>query len=454
MELFSTLLAFIVALGVLIVFHEFGHYLVARLAGVKVLRFSVGFGTPVWVKRFGDDQTEWAIGAFPLGGYVKMLDEREGPVAAHERHRAFNVQPVARRIAIVAAGPIANFLLAVLLYWMLFVHGVPGMRPLVGDPVPGTPASAIQLASGDLITRVGDKPVATWQELRWELLDQAVRRAAVVLEVHHAGGNIGFPRLDLSGIRSEDVDSDLLQAIGLTRYNPPMAPRFGRLTDDGAARRAGLQEGDLVMSIDGVAISQWDQVVAAVRGAPDRSLRIVVERHGNTVGLEVVPESTNEGSIRIGRIGAAPQIDPKDIELLMTEVRYPPLAAAWRAIDRMAEVSTFTLKMLGRMIAGEVSLSNLSGPITIADYAGQSAQLGLLAYLNFLALISISLGVLNLLPVPVLDGGHLMYYLVEIIKGSPVSERALEIGQQIGMVLLFSLMAFALYNDINRLFGG
>lgn len=454
MELLFTLIAFIVALGVLIVFHEFGHYLIARLAGVKVLRFSVGFGAPVWMKRFGADQTEWAIGAFPLGGYVKMLDEREGPVAPQERHRAFNVQPVGRRIAIVAAGPIANFLLAVLLYWLLFLHGVPGLKPVIGEPATGTPASAIQLSAGDLIAKVGDKPVATWQELRWELLDLAVRRASVVLEVHHAGGSISFQRLDLSAIRSEDIDSDLLQAIGLTRYNPPMAPRLGRLIDGGAAQRAGLQEGDLVLSIDGRAVSQWDELVEAVRGAPGRTLRLGIERGGLAVQIAVTPDTEAEGAARIGRIGAVPLVDEKEFEHLLTEVRYPPLTAFWRSIARTAEVSVFTVKMLGRMIVGDVSLKNLSGPITIADYAGQSAQLGWLAYLNFLALISISLGVLNLLPVPVLDGGHLMYYLVEIIKGSPVSDRALEIGQQVGIVLLFSLMAFALYNDINRLFGG
>lgn len=454
MGLLFTLIAFIVALGVLIVFHEFGHYLIARLAGVKVLRFSVGFGAPVWMKRFGADQTEWAIGAFPLGGYVKMLDEREGPVAPQERHRAFNVQPVGRRIAIVAAGPIANFLLAVLLYWLLFLHGVPGLKPVIGEPATGTPASAIQLSAGDLIAKVGDKPVATWQELRWELLDLAVRRASVVLEVHHAGGSISFQRLDLSAIRSEDIDSDLLQAIGLTRYNPPMAPRLGRLIDGGAAQRAGLQEGDLVLSIDGRAVSQWDELVEAVRGAPGRTLRLGIERGGLAVQIAVTPDTEAEGAARIGRIGAAPLVDEKEFEHLLTEVRYPPLTAFWRSIARTAEVSVFTVKMLGRMIVGDVSLKNLSGPITIADYAGQSAQLGWLAYLNFLALISISLGVLNLLPVPVLDGGHLMYYLVEIIKGSPVSDRALEIGQQVGIVLLFSLMAFALYNDINRLFGG
>ncbi|HWQ37633.1 MAG TPA: RIP metalloprotease RseP [Burkholderiales bacterium] len=450
----STIAAFLVALGVLIVFHELGHYLIARLCGVRVLRFSIGFGTPLWSRRFGADRTEWVIAAFPLGGYVKMLDEREGPVAAEERHRAFNVQPVAKRVAIVAAGPLANFLLAVFLYWALFLHGVPGVKPVVGEPLPGTPAASARLQPGDLIAKVGDRPVATWQDLRWELLDHALRRATVPLEVHRADGHIRFARLDLAGIGAEDIDSDLLEAIGLTRFNPPIQPVLGRLTQDGAARRDGLREGDRVLEIDGRAVGQWEEVVAAVRGAPGRPLRLTVERDGRALDIRVTPDLAVEGQATIGRIGAAPRIDEKEFEWLLTEVRYGPLEAARKAVARMGEVSLFTLKMLGRMIVGDVSLKNLSGPITIADYAGQSAQLGWLAYLNFLALISISLGVLNLLPVPVLDGGHLMYYLVEIIKGSPVSQRALEVGQQVGIVLLFGLMAFALYNDINRLLGG
>jgi regulator of sigma E protease len=454
MNILSTLLAFVVALGVLIVFHELGHYFVARLAGVKVLRFSVGFGRPVWSRKFGPDATEWAIGAFPLGGYVKMLDEREGPVRPEERPRAFNVQPVGKRIAIVAAGPIANFLLAVLLYWVLFLHGIPGLKPVLGTPLPDTPAAAARLESGDLVLKVAGKPVATWQELRWELLEHAVQRAVVPLEIEHVRGNLSFPRLDLSGITTDQIDTDLLHAIGLTRFNPAVKPVIGRLTAEGAAQRDGLKEGDLILAIDSRRIEQWEELVQAVRAAPERSLRIRVERGGTTIELTVRPDRVSEGKETIGRLGAAPKVDEEQIAKLVTEVRYPPLEAAQKAFARMAEVSTFTLKMLGRMVIGDVSLKNLSGPITIADYAGQSAQMGWLAYLNFLALISISLGVLNLLPVPVLDGGHLMYYLVEIIKGSPVSERALEVGQQVGLVLLFSLMAFALYNDINRLFGG
>jgi regulator of sigma E protease len=454
MHIVSTIAAFIVALAVLIVFHEFGHYLVARLAGVKVLRFSVGFGSPLISRKMGRDQTEWVVAAVPLGGYVKMLDEREGDVSESERHRAFNRQPVAKRFAIVAAGPIANFLLAIALYWVLFLHGVPGLRPIIGDAPAGTPAAQAQLAAGDRIDKVGGADVASWQDLRWALLDHAVRRDIVALEVHSENGTVSFPKLDLSGVTADDIDSDLLAAIGVTRFNPPIAPVIGRLVDGGAAKRDGLQQGDRVTSIAGVPVERWDQIVEAVRSAPGLPLAFELDRAGAVVRVDVVADSVQEDGKNIGRIGAAPEIDEAQMQKLMTEIRYGPVEAVWRAAVKMGEVSAFTVKMLGRMIVGDVSLKNLSGPLTIADYAGQSAQLGWLSYLNFLALISISLGVLNLLPVPVLDGGHLMYYLVEIVKGSPVSDRALEIGQQVGIVLLFSLMAFALFNDLNRLFGG
>jgi regulator of sigma E protease len=454
MSIFSTVIAFVVALGVLIVFHELGHYLIARLCGVKVLRFSLGFGQPLWRRKFGADQTEWAVSAFPLGGYVKMLDEREGPVAPEERHRAFNRQPVATRFAIVLAGPVANFLLAILLYWMLFLHGVPGMRPVVGEPVPGTPAASARIAPGELIARIDGADVATWQDLRWALLEHSMRKGTVELEMHTERGDIQFRRLDLSSIGPEKIDVDLLQAIGLTRYQPALKPVIGRLIAGGAGERDGLREGDEILEIDGHRVAGWEELVALVIRAPGHALQFKVMRGGATHQLAITPEAKQEGGKTLGRIGAAPKIDEAAIKRLIVEVRYGPLESVARAVERTWGVSMFTLKMLGRMIVGDISLKNLSGPITIADYAGQSAQLGWLAYVSFLALISISLGVLNLMPVPLLDGGHLMYYVAEIVKGSPVSDRVMEVGQQVGMVLLFSLMAFALYNDINRLLGG
>jgi regulator of sigma E protease len=454
MSIISTLIAFVVALGLLIMFHELGHYLVARLCNVKVLRFSLGFGTVLWRRNFGVDRTEWAISAFPLGGYVKMLDEREAPVAAHELNRAFNRQSVAKRFVIVLAGPAANFLLAIVLYWVLFMHGVPGIRPIVGVPVPGTPAAQAQLAAGELIARVDDVDVPTWQDLRWALLEHVMRKDTVELEMHSERGDIQFRRLDLSSIGPDKIDVDLVQAVGLTRYQPPLKPVIGRLIPGGAGERDGLKEGDEVLEVDGRPIAGWEELVASITPAPGRSLQFKILRGGATHQLAVTPDSKQEGGKTLGRIGAAPKIDEVAMKRLVTEVHYGPLDSVARAAERTWDVSTFTLKMLGKMIVGQVSLKNLSGPITIADYAGQSAQMGWLAYVSFLALISISLGVLNLMPVPLLDGGHLMYYVAEIVKGSPVSDRVMEVGQQVGMVLLFSLMAFALYNDISRLFGG
>jgi regulator of sigma E protease len=449
MSLLVTLLAFLVALGTLIVIHELGHYSVARLCGVKVLRFSVGFGAPLWRRRIGPDQTEWVIAAFPLGGYVKMLDEREGEVAPQERPRAFNRQSVYRRFAIVAAGPIANFLLAIAVYWAVFLHGVPGVKPVLGTPLPATPAAQAGVASGETILRIGDQPVRTWEDVRWMLLEQAVDKGSVALEVQNEKGQIAFRKLDLSALGAADLDSDFLNKIGLTRFSPAV---IGQVQAGKAGERAGLRAGDEVLAVDAKPVTSWEELVAAVQPSAGTRLVLTVRRGSATLEVPVVPDGVEEGGRTIGRIGVA-----RDVSLLenqLVEVRYGPPAALGQAVVKTWEISVLSLQMLGKMITGQVSLKNLSGPITIADYAGQSAQMGWLYYLRFIALISISLGVLNLLPVPVLDGGHLMYYIVEIIKGRPVSERALEIGQRIGMVVLFSLMAFALYNDIHRLVGG
>jgi regulator of sigma E protease len=449
MSLLVTLIAFLVALGSLIVVHEFGHYLVARLCGVKVLRFSVGFGKPLLVRRYGADQTEWVVAAFPLGGYVKMLDEREGEVPAHERDRAFNRQSVSRRFAVVSAGPIANFLLAIAVYWVLFMHGVPGMKPVVGVPPPGSPAAQAAMAPGETVLRVADQPVGTWQELRWVLLERAVAKERVTLEVRSPKGEIAFRKLDLSGLTAADLDADFLRTIGLTRYSPAV---IGEVLPGQAGERGGLKVGDEVLAADDVALLSWEELVDAVQRRAGSTLALTVRRNGQTLELSVTPTTVEDNGRMIGRIGVS-----RDMGLLeqqITQVRYGPFVALGEAVAKTWEISLLSLRMLGKMIVGEVSLKNLSGPITIADYAGQSAQLGWLPYVSFIALISISLGVLNLLPVPVLDGGHLMYYIVEIIKGRPVSERALEIGQRVGLVVLFSLMAFAIYNDIHRLVGG
>ncbi len=450
----STVAAFVLALGILIVVHEFGHYLVARWCGVKVLRFSVGFGKALIARRIGPDNTEWALAAFPLGGYVKMLDEREAPVEPHEMHRAFNRQPVGKRFAIVLAGPVANFLLAIALYWGLFSQGMEELRPLLGKPAEQTVAERAGFVDGELITAVAGQKIDTWQELRWKLLQHALDNAPVKIEVVNARNELSERSLDLSGISTEHLEGDLLQQIGLRLYRPDMPPVIGKISADSVAERAGLAVGDEVVAIDGKAIDHWMDVVAAIRAAANREIEIEYRRGDQATSVRVKPAEAVENGRRMGRIGIGPQENAFDRSRLLTTVRYSPVDALSKAIQTTWETSTFSLSILGRMVTGDVSWKNLSGPVTIADYAGQSARLGLSYYLKFLALISISLGVLNLLPIPILDGGHLMYYIVEIIKGGPVSEKVMEIGQQIGLALLVMLMAFAFYNDINRLLSG
>ena len=449
-----TVLAFVVALGVLIVFHEFGHYLIARLFGVKVLRFSIGFGRPLWRIRSGRDRTEWVIAALPLGGYVKMLDEHEAPVAPEEAHRAFNRQRVWRRIAIVAAGPAANFLLAIVFYWALFVGGVQEAKPVVGTPDPGTVVQASGFRRGETILKINDEPMASWQQVRWRLLQLAVEKRPARVEVIDPQQRLTWRTLDLSGFDLEGFDSDPLARLGLRLNLPDVAPVVDKIVPGSVADVGGLRPGDRVVAIDGGEIRVWEDLVKAVRARPGEFLKLGIVRGSEKIDIRLKPEAVQENGARFGRIGALPRRDPQAMKDLVTTVRYSPAAALGIALERTWEMSAFSLKMLGKMVVGQVSWKNLSGPVTIADYAGQSAQLGIGAYIAFLALISISLGVLNLLPIPLLDGGHLLYYLVEIFKGSPVSERTMELGQRLGLTLLLFLMAFAIYNDFNRLFAG
>jgi regulator of sigma E protease len=454
-NLLITVVSFLVTVGLLVVVHEYGHYLVARLAGVKILRFSVGFGRPLWSRTLGADQTQWVLAAFPLGGYVKMLDEREDTVAAHERHRAFNNQGVARRIAIVLAGPAANFLAAFAVYWLLFVVGVPGQMPTLGTAPANTPASVAGLANGDTLRAVNDEKVNTWTDVRWILLKEAVKGSVVNLEIERPGGGMSARSLDLSMITKEDLDRDFLVKLGLTPFTPQAIATLGRVLPGGAADRAGLMERDRIVAIDGKAVATWAAFTAIVRASPGKTLAIDYERGGRPNALQATPEPVGEGAARVGLLRVEPGAEFKrEWDALTTRVRYGPVESVGRAVAKVADLSWFSLKMLGKMVTGEVSWKNLSGPITIADYAGQSAQLGWVAFLGFLALVSVSLGVLNLLPIPLLDGGHLVYYLAELVKGTPVSERTMEIGQRVGLAILLGLTFFAFYNDINRLVTG
>jgi regulator of sigma E protease len=454
MNIAEYIVAFLVALGVLIVFHELGHYAVARAFGVKVLRFSIGFGRALWTYRHGPDTTEWVIAAVPLGGYVKMLDEREGPVAPEEADRAFNRQSVWRRIAIVVAGPVANFLLAIAFYWMLFVGGVQEAKPIVGAPQSGTVAAAAGLQRGETILGINGEPTATWQQVRWRLLQIVVEKQRAQLEVVDARQHLATRTLDFAGFDLEGFESDPLARLGIRLDWPDAEPVVGDVLPGDVADRAGLRAGDRIVSIDGREMRLWDDVVKAVRSSPGEEIQLVVLRGGERLQIALRPSVVRENGERFGRIGAGTKVDPDWRKSHFVLVHYGPVEALGKALERTWDTSIFSLRMLGKMVIGEVSWKNLSGPVTIAEYAGQSAKMGLGAYIAYLALISISLGVLNLLPIPLLDGGHLLYYVVEIFKGSPVSERVMELGQRLGLTLLLFLMAFAIYNDFNRLLTG
>jgi len=448
------LLAFIVVLGVLIVVHEFGHYLVARWCGVRVLRFSVGFGHPLWQRRLGKDGTEWAIGSFPLGGYVKMLDEREGEVAPEERERAFNRQSVAKRSLIVAAGPAANFVLAIVLYWAVFMHGSEELLPILGTPPAASPAAIAGVVNGEQVRAIDGHAVATWNDLRWTLLQKATSQESADLEVINEQREIAIRRLPLQAAGDEGWEGDALERLGIRFFRPNLPPVVGKVMPGSPGEAAGIRSGDTILAVDGVEVGNWHDFVLQVRGSAERPVRIDLARNGAAVAVDVVPQAISERGKRIGRIGVAVAGSPDASREVRTFVRYGFLAAGGKAVAETWDKSLFSLVMLGKMVTGEVSWRNLSGPVTIADYAGQSARLGVDHYLKFMALISLSLGVLNLLPIPVLDGGHLMYHMIEVVRRRPLSERAMEIAQQIGLSILFVVMAFAFFNDLNRLFSG
>ncbi|MBC7573717.1 MAG: RIP metalloprotease RseP [Herminiimonas sp.] len=453
MNLLQTLLAFLVVIGVLIVIHELGHYWVARWCGVKVLRFSVGMGKVVWSRRIGPDQTEWALSMLPFGGYVKMLDARDQDLAGlpdADLTREFTRQTVWRRMAIVAAGPIANFLLAIAIFSGLFMHGIPEPVPRLRAAATSTVAYQAGLRGGELITAINGEPVRIWSDLRWKLLQAAIEKTPVRMDVQRpnplqAGGTlIDSVNLPLDSVTTKDMESDFLQKLGLDLARPKAV--LGKVVPDGPAMRAGLREGDMVTAIDGEPLADGLRFLEVVRASAGKPLSMTVVRAGATSTIAVTPVAMQQDGKTVGRI----QVEVP-LALEMTVASDAPFEAVTKGMRKTWDTSVLTLKMVGKMIVGEVSLKNITGPITIADYAGQTARIGMVSYLSFIALISISLGVMNLLPIPVLDGGLLLYYSLEVLTGRPVPARFGDMAQRAGVGILMTLMVVAVFNDIVRL---
>ncbi|MFC6670040.1 sigma E protease regulator RseP [Marinobacterium aestuariivivens] len=450
MSILHTLLATIVTLGLLVTIHEWGHFWVARRCGVKVLRFSVGFGKPLWSRR--DRQgTEYVVAAIPLGGYVRMLDEREGDVPEALRPQAFNNKPLWARSAIVAAGPLVNLLFAVLAYWLMYVIGVSTVAPVIGAVQPDTPAWYAGVEAGGEVVGLDGDELHSWEQLNLSLVSHIGESRTLSLRVLYpdASSPVAYP-VRLDGWQVDIERESPLRALGLRPWQPPIPAVLGQLLPEGRAAAAGLEPGDLVLSIDGEPVADWPALVETVRAAPETLLQLRVERGGRQLDVDLVPEAREDEAGTIGYIGAGVEPVGWPEERLRT-LRYGPVEAVGVAAAKTVQMITLTLESIWKMLEGVISVKNLSGPITIAKVAGASAASGLESFISFLAYLSISLGVLNLLPIPMLDGGHLFYYGIEALRGRPVSERVQMFGLRIGMAVLFTLMAVAIVNDLMRL---
>ena len=446
--------SFILALAILITVHELGHFWIARKLGVKVLCFSIGFGKPLLRRVSPRDGTEYVLAAIPLGGYVEMLDEREGPVPAKDRHLAFNSQRLWKRIAIVTGGPFFNFLFAILVYWAIFVTGDVGTRALIGEVSPGSIAAEAGFAPGDELLSIAGRPTPTWESAMFALMAEVLDGQDLPVQVRDERGLDQERILDGHALAGLPDDPAILDNLGLSPARPALPAIIGELTPGEPAAQAGLRPGDLVRGIDSKPIELWSELVDAVQMHPGRPLRLEVERGPELLQLLVVPRAVQLADREVGRIGAAVQVPDHLFDDYRTEVRLGPLAAAGAAIGKTADMSRLMLRVIGRMLVGKASIENLSGPISIAETAGKTASYGLGYFLKFLAVVSISLGVINLFPIPVLDGGHLLYFAIEAVKGSPLSEQAQLQGQRVGLALLAALMSLAFYVDISRLLAG
>jgi len=451
MGIVQTLLATIVTLGLLVTIHEWGHFWVARRCGVRVLRFSVGFGKPLWLRR-GRDGTEYAVAMIPLGGYVRMLDEREGEVPEALRHQAFNNKPVLQRMAIVAAGPVVNLLFAVFAYWFLFVWGVTSVVPVVGAVTPNSLAERAGLPVGVELLEVDGHDVQSWDEINLRLASRVGESGSLQLLAGEPGRGLAQDyRVQLDRWTVDLEKESPISALGIQPYRPEVPAVIGSLTEGGVAQAAGLKEGDRIVSIDGQPVGDWVELVEMIRRSPQRTLAFELQRGTDSLEVVITPaERVDDNGERYGFIGAGVQAVEWPDEMLR-ELRYGPVEAVWIGLSKTGQMIGLTFDAIGKMVVGAISVKNLSGPITIAKVAGASAASGLESFVSFLAYLSISLGVLNLLPIPMLDGGHLMYQLIELVRGRPVSEKVQMLGLRLGMAMLLSLMALAILNDIARL---
>ncbi len=453
MSILFTIISFIVAISILVGIHEFGHYIVAKKLGVKILRFSIGFGKPLWMKRFGKDQTEFVIASIPLGGYVKMLDKREGGIDTREKHREFTGQSVWTRIAIVFAGPAFNFLFAVFAYWLMFIVGITGVKPIIGNVENNSLADKAGLVSGYEIVAINNNKTPLWGDVIENMVTSQIDRSQVVLELKNKQGNTITRTLDFSATTGEIKIEKIFTQLGFEPWRPAIEPVVGMVGENTPAENAGFKIDDKIISINKIATPDWNDVIKLVSARPAEIIQVVILRNGQQKTIQVIPEKIVRNGEAIGRLGLANKAGSSYPKGMHVTHGYDPVESIPNAISRTWDKTILTLKFIGKLLTGEISVTNLSSPIGIAKYAGYSASAGFSRFLDFLAFLSVSLGVLNLLPIPILDGGHLTYYMIEVVRRKPVSEETQEFASRIGMILLFSLMAVALYNDILRVVG-